>query len=201
MSSSSNNNNNNNTTITSTTVSTTTTQNGSADEHQQHPAVKPSQLRKKPPQTKSLSDDEIKQALREIVNPNNPLTRFKISKKIGSGASGTVYTALDRETLHKVAIKTMNLAQQPKSELIIREISVMKENTHPNLVNYLDSYLVENDLWVIMEYLEGGPLTDVLSETIMNEGQIAAICAEIVKAMAFLHSKVFDLRKADDLVS
>lgn len=148
------------------------------------------QLRKRTPKTKQMSETEIKQALREIVNPGNPRIRYKLLKKIGSGASGTVFTALDQETREKVAIKTMNLAQQPKSELIIREICVMKENRHPNLVNFLDSYLVDNDLWVVMEYLEGGPLTDVLTETIMREGQIAAILLEIVKAISFLHSKV-----------
>lgn len=148
------------------------------------------QLRKRQPKTKQMSETEIKQALKEIVNPGNPRIRYKLLKKIGSGASGTVFTALDQETREKVAIKTMNLAQQPKSELIIREICVMKENRHPNLVNFLDSYLVDNDLWVVMEYLEGGPLTDVLTETIMREGQIAAILLEIVKAISFLHSKV-----------
>lgn len=42
----------------------------------------------------------------------------------------------------EVAIKQMNLSQQPKKELIINEILVMRENKHSNVVNYLDSYLV-----------------------------------------------------------
>lgn len=41
-----------------------------------------------------------------------------------------------------MAIKQMNLSQQPKKELIINEILVMRENKHSNVVNYLDSYLV-----------------------------------------------------------
>lgn len=59
----------------------------------------------------------------------------------GFRASGTVYTAEDVSTGDQVAIKQMNLSQQPKKELIINEIIVMRENKHPNIVNYLDSYL------------------------------------------------------------
>ncbi len=44
----------------------------------------------------------------------------------------------------------MNLPQQPKKELIINEILVMRDNKHGNIVNYLDSYLLSDDLWVIM---------------------------------------------------
>lgn len=36
----------------------------------------------------------------------------------------------------------MNLQQQPKKELIINEILVMRENKNPNIVNYLDRYVV-----------------------------------------------------------
>jgi serine/threonine protein kinase len=59
----------------------------------------------------------------------------------------------------EVAIKQMNLGLQPKKELIINEILVMRENKHQNIVNYLDSYLVGEELWVVMEYLAGGSLT------------------------------------------
>lgn len=63
-------------------------------------------------------------------------------------ASGTVYIAIEVATGREVAIKTMNLSQQPKKELIINEILVMRENQNPNIVNYLDSYLVGEELWV-----------------------------------------------------
>lgn len=63
-------------------------------------------------------------------------------------ASGSVFTAIEISTGAEVAIKQMNLTQQPKKELIINEILVMRENKHANIVNYLDSYLVGDDLWV-----------------------------------------------------
>jgi len=42
----------------------------------------------------------------------------------------------------------MDLKHQPKKELIINEILGMRQNKHPNVVNYLDSYLVVDELWV-----------------------------------------------------
>jgi len=60
-----------------------------------------------------------------------------------------VYTAVEIATGSQVAIKQMNLAQQPKKELIINEILVMKEIKQANIVNFVDSYLVgETELWV-----------------------------------------------------
>ncbi|KAI1294704.1 Serine/threonine-protein kinase PAK 1 [Halotydeus destructor] len=138
---------------------------------------------------KRHSDEEVMENLKQIVNKNDPKIKYELIKKIGSGASGTVYTAFDKDSGQHVAIKQMDLAQQPKKELIVTEILVMKQNQHPNLVNYVDSYLVDNELWVVMEYLEGGPLTDVVTETVMSEAQMAAVCKETLEAVAFLHSK------------
>lgn len=49
-----------------------------------------------------------------------------------------VFAGFNCSCFFKVAIKQMNLQQQPKKELIINEILVMRENKNPNIVNYLD---------------------------------------------------------------
>ncbi|CAN7997730.1 unnamed protein product [Ixodes hexagonus] len=136
---------------------------------------------------KKMTDEEIMEKLRSIVSVGDPNRKYTKMEKIGQGASGTVYTAIETSTGTEVAIKQMNLCQQPKKELIINEILVMRENKHPNVVNYLDSYLVGEELWVVMEYLAGGSLTDVVTETCMDEGQIAAVCQEVLQALEFLH--------------
>ncbi|KAG8180838.1 hypothetical protein JTE90_005924 [Oedothorax gibbosus] len=136
-----------------------------------------------------VSDEEVLRRLRDIVSEEDPNRRYLKMEKIGQGASGTVYTGRERASGAEVAIKQMQLGSQPKKELIINEILVMREKRHPNIVNYLDSFLLQGEeLWVIMEYLPGGSLTDVVTETCMDEGQISAVCQEVLKALEFLHA-------------
>lgn len=65
-----------------------------------------------------------------------------------SSASGEVFTAQNLYTGELVAIKVMKLSKQARPELIANEICVMKNSKHPNVVNYLDSYIVGEELWV-----------------------------------------------------
>ncbi|CAG2055391.1 unnamed protein product [Timema podura] len=177
------------TSTTTTTVSTTATTNGTVTRTNNNNGSTsggertPSDKARK----KKMSDEEILERLRTIVSVGDPNRKYTKMEKIGQGASGTVYTAIETSTGMEVAIKQMNLSQQPKKELIINEILVMRENKHANVVNYLDSYLVGEELWVVMEYLPGGSLTDVVTETCMDEGQIASVCREVLQALEFLH--------------
>ncbi len=63
----------------------------------------------------------------------------------------------------------------------------MRASRHPNIVNYIDSFLHKNDLWVVMEYMEGGSLTDVVTANLMTEGQIAAVSRETCQGLEHLH--------------
>ncbi|KAI8968303.1 kinase-like domain-containing protein [Mycotypha africana] len=159
------------------------------EENEKYPPV----IKRKAKEPKRAESDIYKQ-LKSICYAQDPNEIYKDMVKIGQGASGGVFIA--HRSLSKdyddeivpVAIKQMNLEQQPKKELIINEILVMKKSKHPNIVNYLDSYYWKGDLWVVMEYMEGGSLTDVVTCNMMMEGQIAAVCKEVLKGLFHLHS-------------
>ncbi|KAH8114861.1 Pkinase-domain-containing protein [Phellopilus nigrolimitatus] len=138
----------------------------------------------------TMSEGQIMEKLRSVVNPDDPKLLYSKIKKIGQGASGHVFVAKMLPTGKKVAIKEMDLARQPRIELIVNEILVMKESQHPNIVNFLDSYLVRNnELWVVMEYMEGGALTDIIENNTLEEEQISSISNETCKGLGHLHEQ------------
>jgi protein-serine/threonine kinase len=144
----------------------------------------------------SMTEAEVMIKLREVVSKERPLDSYNKQKKIGQGASGSVYVARIRENATsptarrimreqgpkaQVAIKQMDLRNQPRKELIVNEIIVMKESRHDNIVNFLDAFLQEeqSELWVVMEFMEGGALTDVIDNNpTITEDQIATVCLE-----------------------
>lgn len=151
----------------------------------------------------TMSDAQIMDKLRTVVSRNDPNMLYRKVKKIGQGASGSVYVAKALATSQLVAIKAMDLTHQPRKELIINEIFVMKESQHPNIVNFLDAYLLrDHDLWVVMEYMEGGALTDVIDNNTLEEDQIAAICLETCKGLEHLHRQAIIHRdiKSDNVL-
>lgn len=145
----------------------------------------------------TMSEADVMTRLKEVVSKDDPGLSYAKQKKIGQGASGSVYVAkvkenavspIARQVLREqgpkaqVAIKQMDLAHQPRKELIVNEIMVMKDSKHRNIVNFLDAFLRNNftELWVVMEFMEGGALTDVIDNNpVITEDQISTICLEV----------------------
>jgi serine/threonine-protein kinase CLA4 len=157
----------------------------------------PPSERKQDVRMSTMSESEVMAKLKEAVSKDDPNLSYSKQKKIGQGASGSVYVAKVKETANspiarellrqqgnkaQVAIKQMDLAHQPRKELIVNEIMVMKDSKHRNIVNFLDAFLRNNnsELWVVMEYMEGGALTDVIDNNpVITEEQISTICLEV----------------------
>ncbi|OAF66617.1 hypothetical protein A3Q56_05598 [Intoshia linei] len=142
--------------------------------------------------------------LDRIVNSIDPSKLYKQLKWIGQGASGLVFTAKNSKSGKIVAIKKMILSKQAKRHLIINEIKILKKLNHPNIVNYVDSYRILDELWIAMEFLSGGTLTDIVTKKYINEYLIAAITKEILTGIDFLHrSKIIhrDIKSDNILLS
>ncbi|KAI9722129.1 MAG: Protein kinase [Chrysothrix sp. TS-e1954] len=167
----------------------------------------PPEKGKKEARMSAMTDSEVMVRLREVVSKEPPLASYNKQKKIGQGASGSVYVARIRESAPsalarnqireygpkaQVAIKQMDLRNQPRKELIVNEIVVMKESKHPNIVNFIEAFLPEDqtELWVVMEFMEGGPLTDVIDNNpSIGEDQIATISLETCRGLQHLHAQ------------
>jgi p21-activated kinase 1 len=97
-----------------------------------------------------------------------------------------MFTAHRVGTNLPVTIKQMNMDEQPE-EYLINDILVMRASHHANIISYIDSFLYKNQLWAVMEYMEGSSLKDVILANWMTEDQIATVSREIAQALQHLH--------------
>ena len=63
---------------------------------------------------------------------------------------------------------------------LISEVYIQKTSNHPNIVEYIDGYRVDETIWAVLEYMGGGSLTNVLEQNIqLKENHIAFVCLEV----------------------
>ncbi|XP_047450092.1 serine/threonine-protein kinase PAK 4 isoform X2 [Mugil cephalus] len=136
-----------------------------------------------------VSHEQFRAALQMVVDPGDPRTYLDHYIKIGEGSTGIVCIATVKTTGKLVAVKKMDLRKQQRRELLFNEVVIMRDYHHENVVEMYNSYLVGDELWVVMEFLEGGALTDIVTHTRMNEEQIATVCLSVLKALSVLHTQ------------
>ncbi|GBP41802.1 hypothetical protein EVAR_26924_1 [Eumeta japonica] len=136
-----------------------------------------------------LTHEQFRAALRLVVCEGDPRSTLTGFTKIGEGSTGVVCAATDTRTRRRVAVKMMDLSKQQRRELLFNEVVIMRDYPHPNIVEMHASYLVGDELWVVMEYMAGGALTDIVTRARMDPEQIATVCKQCLKALAFLHGQ------------
>jgi len=120
-----------------------------------------------------------------LINTSDPTHVFTELRKLGEGASGQVYLGTDTRTGQKVAIKIA-----PATDLanLKNEIALQRLSAHPAIVSYLETYLRGEHLWIVLEFVHGGTLTEVLGPSInFPEAAIAHVVRAILMGLAHMH--------------
>ncbi|XP_071802348.1 mitogen-activated protein kinase kinase kinase kinase 5-like isoform X3 [Asterias amurensis] len=124
-----------------------------------------------------------------LIQNRNPLEDFELLQRIGSGTYGDVYKAKMVADGNLAALKVIKMDPGDDVEIIQKEIAIMKECRHMNIVMYFGSYLRRDKLWIAMEYCGGGSLQDIYHMTgHLNEPQIAYVCRETLHGLHYLHT-------------
>ncbi|PKU70101.1 serine/threonine-protein kinase 4 [Dendrobium catenatum] len=117
--------------------------------------------------------------------------RFSDLELIGKGSFGDVFKGFDKELNKEVAIKVIDLEEaEDDIEDIQKEISVLSQCRSPYITDYYGSYLHQTKLWIVMEYMAGGSVADLLrTGPPLDEMSIACILRDLLHAIEYLHSE------------
>ena len=126
------------------------------------------------------------------MSKESPSKLYGSFVKIGRGAFSNVWTAIDKVTGDKVAIKVIKIEKKTFKYVRGEVVTMKRFESHPNVVRYIGSFVLPKveQIWIVMEFLEGGCLMDYVGvEQEWPEDQISFVLRDSLKALAYLHSK------------
>ncbi|MFQ6665283.1 hypothetical protein Gotur_032054 [Gossypium turneri] len=123
------------------------------------------------------------------------ISQWKKGKLLGRGTYGTVYEATNRETGALCAMKEVEIIpDDPKSVECIKqleqEIRVLRRLKHQNIVQYYGSEIVDDHLYIYLEYVHPGSINKYVREHCgaITESIVRNFTRHILSGLAYLHS-------------
>ena len=124
--------------------------------------------------------------LESFLRNDNPRDFLTDIKKLDEGSTCVVYTA--KKDGKVIALKEMTLTEKNEKTLL-EETRFMKSMSSPYIVEFYSAHRIENKLWILMEYMDGGSLTNVATFCDCQEPHIAYFAEKILKALEYMHNQ------------
>ncbi|KAJ1806537.1 Protein kinase of the Mitotic Exit Network, partial [Coemansia sp. RSA 2598] len=117
---------------------------------------------------------------------------YQLEDIIGKGAAGSVYRGINLRTGGVVAIKQIRkegFSSYDEIEAARKEIDMLRDLHHPNIVKYIGYEQTDDELDIILEYCEGGSLQNILRKfNKFPENLVGVYVAQILDGLSYLHS-------------
>jgi len=140
------------------------------------------------------------------VTVGKTIGNYKVIKEIGRGGMGAIYLAEREDFQHRVALKVIKRGMDT-DEIVRRfeqEREVLAALNHPNIARLLDGGTTDDGLpFLVMEYVEGSPLTAYADENALNVDERLTLFRKICSAVTYAHQNLIvhrDLKPSNILV-
>eukprot|EP00026_Physarum_polycephalum_P003650 Phypoly_transcript_03663.p1 GENE.Phypoly_transcript_03663~~Phypoly_transcript_03663.p1 ORF type:complete len:665 (+),score=125.19 Phypoly_transcript_03663:141-2135(+) len=113
---------------------------------------------------------------------------YKNLQQAGRGGFGSVFVAKSTQDKCDIAIKKLPHTTKKMKRTNFNEIGFLNSCKHSNIVKYYRSHLIEDEIWVVMEYMQGGTLAEAVERYSFAESSVAYVAREMLRALEYLHS-------------
>ena len=119
----------------------------------------------------------------------DPETEFDLIELVGQGNYGRVYKAIHKKTGKIYSAKIAYIEKANEIESFKKEINILSQCNNQYIVHYYGSYIKGHQIWIILEFCDGGSLYELIKilPRNLNEEEIASLIYMILKGLIFLH--------------
>ena len=116
---------------------------------------------------------------------------YRLGKNLGIGSFGKVRLAEHQLTGHKVAVKILNrnrIRQLDMDDKVRREIKILKLFYHPHIIRLYEVIYTPTDIYMVMEYVQGGELFDfIVSNARLSEPRARTMFQQLISGVEYCH--------------